>query len=202
MPNAPGKSGGKGANQHKNPLCPCRICTARRRKAEALIGAGGDGQIDESPEPLRGVNANLPNIHIKGNSIRDRIKQWLEIRAAEPGIKQFDIAKKMGISASTLSGYVYRATKAGWLIFDDPLERIEHEIIPKVVDNLNFFLDAKDKTVTIETAKGTIFKQYQDSKGISDAPQTILALKIETIGVDDQKIIEGHVVGVARELGE
>ena len=56
--------------------------------------------------------------------------------------------------------------------------------------------------MTIETAKGTIFKQYQDSKGISDAPQTILALKIETIGVDDQKIIEGHVVGVARELGE
>lgn len=106
----------------------------------------------------------------------------------------------MGISPRTLNGLIYQASKEGWLVFEDPLSTIEFDIIPQVVKNLKKFLAEEDKTVTIETAKGTVFKQYQEHKGVSDAPQTILALKIEQIEGDGPKMIAGHVVGKPKRL--
>ena len=104
----------------------------------------------------------------------------------------------MGLEANSLYRVIKQGRESGLLSFDDPLERIEHEIIPKVVDNLNYFLDAKDKTVTIEAAKGTIFRQFQDSKGISDGNQTVLALKIEQADGQEIKIMTGHIVGTPK----
>ncbi len=117
-------------------------------------------------------------------------------------ITQTEIARRLGISRFSLANHIDRAVKEGWLKFDQPLERLEHELMPKVVDNLNYFLDKKDKTVTLETAKGTLYKDYQASKGINDSPTTVLALKIETVEPENVKIIEGHIVGTARELEE
>lgn len=86
--------------------------------------------------------------------------------------------------------------------FEDPLSKLEHEVIPKVVANLSKFLDEGDKTVTIETAKGTIFRQYADSKGISEQPVTVLALKIEQPDEMNggMKVVAGHVVGKPRVI--
>lgn len=126
--------------------------------------------------------------------------QFIAIRSEHPEMRHGDIAKQLGISPRTLSGIIYKATKEGWLLFSDPVSRIENEIIPKVVDNLNFFLDAKDKTVTIETAKGTIFRKYADEQGIHDMPQTILALKIEKSDGPDVKVAIGSIVGKPRQL--
>lgn len=121
---------------------------------------------------------------------------------AEPGIKSNEIARRIGISPKTLYAYISQANREGWLKFDDPISRIDHEIIPKVLDNISEFLDQKDKTVTIETAKGTIFKQYQDEKGLGEVSQTVLALKIETVEPDRVKVITGHIVGKPKALLE
>lgn len=134
---------------------------------------------------------------------RDRVATWIAIRAQEPHLLQREIADRMGINPKTLTALLYNATKAGWLQFDDPLEKIEYQIVPKVVDNLIEFLDQKDKTVTLETAKGTIFKSYQASKGISDAPSNVLALKIEMVDpTTPTKSITGQIIGKARALSD
>lgn len=128
---------------------------------------------------------------------------WLAMRSLEPTLSTKDIADRLGISVGYLRNLIYNARKDGWLSFTDPLDQIEYGIVPKVIDNLNYFLDAKDKTVTIETAKGTVFPQYKESKGISEAPHTVLALKIEApLPSDNVRVIAGQIVGRPRQLEE
>lgn len=134
---------------------------------------------------------------------RARVAMWLAMRSMDPSLSFKDAGDRMGVSGKHLRNLVYEARKAGWLTFTDPMDQIEFAIIPKVIDNLNHFLDARDKTVTIETAKGTIFPQFKESKGISEAPHTVLALKIEApVTGTDTPVLTGHIVGRPRQLEE
>jgi hypothetical protein len=152
---------------------------------------------EDAPEVLE---ADI--IHARGRSPRANIAEWASIRAMEPTATNVDIAARIGISPKALNAQINKASRDGWLQFEDPLSRIEHEIVPKVLDNLNHFLDLQDRTVTVEAAKGTIFRTYQEAKGVSDAPRTVLALKIEHSGRDenDIKVIAGTVVGRPRQI--
>lgn len=141
---------------------------------------------------------------MQGRTGRDRILQFLAIRNDEPDLNHADIARKIGIAPRTLYSLITKATKEGWLQFSDPVSRIENEVIPKVVDNLVYFLDKKDRTTTLETAKGTIFKKYQEEQGISDAAQTVLALRVEIpdMATGAPKVLTGRIVGKPKELEE
>lgn len=83
------------------------------------------------------------------------------------------------------------------------MEQIDHDIIPKTLDNLSDLLDAKDKQATLETAKGTVFPLYRESKGISEG-QTALALKIEYPDDEGRRkaLVAGVVVGTPRDQDE
>ena len=132
-----------------------------------------------------------------GTSIaRGHVASWIHARAEEPELTNIDIAKRLGISAKTLNNHIYRARKEGWLHFEDPLEEVEYGIVPKVVKNLNKFLDDEDKTVTLEVAKGTLFKQFQEAKGITEKSMNVLAIRLELpeIGIDST-IVSGKIVG-------
>jgi transposase len=132
---------------------------------------------------------------------RGRVADWVRLKASVPGITLSQIAERLSVSRHTLNGYISKGVREGWLLLDDPLERVEHELKPMVVDNLKHFLKLKDKTVTIEAAKGTIFKEYQAEKGISDAPQTVLAIKFENIeDVPKIRNVSGSVVGKPKGL--
>jgi hypothetical protein len=176
---------------------------ARSGEPETLHGPAGE-RLDETSAKAKEevLEADLPVFKTKGmhRTIRPIIAHWIALRSLEPDISIADAADKIGVNKSTLRTYIYRATKYGWLMFDDPLSRVEYEIVPKVLDNLNHFLDAKDKTVTIEAAKGTIFKTYAESKGAGQAQQTILALKIEMPDGTETKIVGGHIVGKPKRL--
>lgn len=128
------------------------------------------------------------------------------MRATEPGISNKEVARRLGITSGTLNSMIHKASKEGWLVFEDPLSRIEYEIVPKVVENLNYFLDQRDKTVTIEAAKGTIFKVFQEAKGLNEGSTTVLALKIEAAPPlekgEQPKVIVGEIVGRPRLLEE
>lgn len=90
------------------------------------------------------------------------------------------IAEKIGITSEYLNTLIYRARREGWLVFENPMDKLEYEIVPKVVENLNLFLDQRSEKVTIETAKGVLFPVYKDLKGVSEeGPKTMLAFKIE-----------------------
>ena len=134
---------------------------------------------------------------------RALIADWMRLRTLDPEISNIDVAKQLGVSKQYLYSVIKQATREGWLRFDDPIARIEHQLIPKTIDNLNQFLDERDKTVTIEVAKGTLFKHYQESQGLNQTTQTVLALKIEMPdGTNDIKIVEGQVVGRPKVLME
>lgn len=194
-----------GTYTHKNPNCPCTPCTARRRQAEAVARPARDREPDlgttpPPPTSLAQINADFPLIVEKGNTPKERILQWMQMRAAEPGITNTEIARRIGIPRQNLQAIIARATKEGWLKFDDPLSRLEHEIIPKAMDNLSILLKDQDRKATLETLKGTSFPAYRESKGISDAPQTVLALKIEAADPESVKVLTGTIVGKPREL--
>ena len=151
---------------------------------------------------LSKVNADRPVLVAQSRDARSRIADWIMIRAQEPNLNNKQIAERLGIAAKTLNGLIARATTEGWLTFDDPLSRVQHEIVPRTVDNLAYFLAKRDKSVTIETAKGTIFKQFQAAEGINDGATTILAVKIEMASspTDIERTVRGVIVGQPRTI--
>jgi len=199
-PKNPEKSGWR---SHKNPECPCSACRSRRRKAQALALAAGEGWNAVSPESQDALNADLPFTVEESGTPRAYVARWLTLKALDPDITLAEAARQIRCGRKTLNASIQKAVEEGWLKFEDPLSKVEYQIVPKVVRNLNRFLDEGDKTVTIETAKGTLFKQYQESKGISETHNTILALKFE-IPEDggDVKIVQGHIVGKPKEVSD
>ncbi len=129
---------------------------------------------------------------------RRNVARFLEMRLE--GKDRAEIAQALGVSSHQLNVQIRQAVKDGWLVFTDPLERFQEQIVPKVVDNIDHFIGLKDKQMTIEAAKGAgIFKSHQAIKTETDAPPTILALKIETSPATDVKVETGAIMGVARE---
>lgn len=185
-----------GADFHRNPNCPCRVCVARRRRAQAIALSVGVGGAEVSDA----LNVDL--IVQEAGTLRARIVKWLQLKQENPDITIDQAAKKIGVDHRTLNSTILKAVEEGWLKFEDPISNIEYQIIPKVVRNLSRLLDEGDKQVTLETAKGTVFKTYQESKGISDAPKTVLALKIEypEMGTTTMPNMSGQILGSPRVL--
>ena len=53
--------------------------------------------------------------------------------------------------------------------------------------------------MTIEAAKGMVFPIYRETKGLSEAPQTVLALKIESpTGDQSSAVLTGQIIGTPR----
>ena len=196
-----GRKGTGGAPSHKDPNCPCGACT-RRRQAEAVALAAGTGGSDLATQTpaQKALDADLPLIAQK-HTPRTRIEEWLMLRTMDPDLNNTEAARRMGISRQHLQHCIHLAVKEGWLRFNAPIDRIEHEIVPKAINNLSELLDQKDRLATIETVKNTAFKQYLESKGVREAPTTVLALKIETAPSGSETLVmTGQIVGTPREL--
>lgn len=134
-------------------------------------------------------------------SFRARVLQIAALKAHGLNLKQ--IAEKLGLEHSSVRGIVYKANKLNLLQYEDPYERFEQTIVPKVVDNINYWIDLKDKKMTIEAAKGAgIFKAHQAIKVEGETPQTVLALKIEMPPGTEPAKISGRVVGKPRRIVE
>lgn len=184
----------------KNCQCPTHLALLRPKETKSITIRNGRNTevLDQKGEVLDADNITF--ITDDPTSSRFRIAQWIDIKSKDPNLKRKEIAHQIGMTDRGLEALIYRATKEGWLRFSNPLERLENEIIPKTLDNLSTFLNEKDKTATIEVAKGTIFKHYQEAKGIVDKPTTILALKIETVNPDQVKVISSSIVGRPRVI--
>ena len=132
---------------------------------------------------------------------RSRVLQIVELKSR--GLNTKEIAETLGLTPHTINSHISKAASEGWLKFQNPFDRFEHEIIPKVVDNIAYYIKKRDKTMTIEAAKGGgVFKTYGSIKTESDSPHTVLALKIETVGSSsiNPPAITGHVIGKPRQF--
>lgn len=135
---------------------------------------------------------------------RERIAAWLMLRAVEPNLTVKAAAERLGVARSTLHSDIVKAVEQGWLRFDESMDQVRYQVIPKVVRNLNHFLDIGDRQVTIETAKGTVFKQFAEAEGLVDNKQvTVLALKLElpeTPQGQEPLTLTGKIVGRPKEI--
>lgn len=122
------------------------------------------------------------------------------------GLSTQEIAEELKLKPKTVQQYLYLAAKNGWMKFEDPSDRLHYELAPKIVDNIAHHLNLKDKVMTIEAARGIgLFKSHQAIKNESEAPQMLLALKIEMPppeeGVSQAKVIvpPGAIMCVPRK---
>lgn len=181
---------------HRLFKCKCRVCTRIRADfPEAVASSPQDGleeagdSGDRGPQPLIAA----PREHTRGRP-KKIIAEWMALRMLEPNITAKEAASRLGIPHLTLNQYIHRATKEGWLKFDDTLDRLEFQIIPKIMDGYEALLAEGDKTAVIEGMKGTAFKLYQEAKGVKDVQQTVLSLKMET-PTAEAKVVLGTIVG-------
>lgn len=194
---------GIGGTFSHSPDCKCNPCAARRRQQETLAiaaGVGGAQLAAPTGNPTKTVLTKAGVRKAAPRDLRSRIAQYLHYSMTLPNATKAEIADKMGITPKRLYEILQEGRSEGILEFSDPLDRIDYELVPKILDNLNHFLDIRDKTVTIEAAKGTLFKTYQESRGLTESSQTVLALKIEMPDGQDVKIVTGHIVGRPKEL--
>jgi hypothetical protein len=109
----------------------------------------------------------------------------MAMRAA--GKTDTEIAAELNISAKSISPYVYRAAKNGWLVADTPMDRVKYELLNRVVDRLHEGLDdpARHQTsgmrvrtaVALKMAEGTIFKEF-DQAGTGQPVSTVVAVQV------------------------
>lgn len=171
--------------------CECRICVARTRKTQTIT------RPDRVAAALETATPENPVIVEDYGGPKGTVAAWFTMRAVDPKLTMAECSRRLGLNKEAVQQALKRARKEGWLKIVDPIERIEREIIPKTLDNINYFLDKKDRLVTIETAKATAYRAYQEAKGISNTSRTILALKIEAAPPHLQ-ISSAKVVGVPR----
>ena len=122
--------------------------------------------------------------------VRQKAMHIIAMRMA--GIATPEIAKALDIKEKSVNQYLYLAGRNGWLSdsenWADPADRLEFELSHKVVRNLNNALDeeatrpiGKD-SITLEVAKGTLFKKFGEQQAAGPALSNMLAIKIEVVG--------------------
>lgn len=124
----------------------------------------------------------------KNSIVRKKAMAIVALRAH--GYTTEQIAVELAIKPASVNQYLWRATKAGLLVdrktgslLTDPKDNIEFELSHKVIRNLNEFMDSDDddvrKEVTLEIAKGTMWKRFDPAKETAMPAMNVLAVKIE-----------------------
>lgn len=139
----------------------------------------------------------------KNSALRKTVVKILALRTR--GLTMEDIGKSLGLSKNTVTSYLYRAGKNGWLEdLDDPKDGLDFDVMHKVVRNMHDALDSKDEdrrdSMTKEIAKGTIFKRYDADAAQQAPPMTVLAVRIEMPEGTPRTMRPGTAVGVPQYI--
>lgn len=141
----------------------------------------------------------------KNSLMRKKAMAILAMRLA--GHTTDEIAADLQITSATIRQYMYVAGKQGWISrkgsqLPAPEDQIEYQLAHKVVRNLDEMLDSPDPEIrnnaTLETAKGTIFKKFDQSNEQLVPPSMVLAIKIEIPAGAPAEMREGTIGGKPR----
>ncbi len=173
--------------------------------APALLPLMADTGAPSSPPPATRRSTKPP----KDSKTYKVAAAYFGLRAQ--GMKLAEISETLGIPKQTIQTYVKRSISAGWFTYKESMDvedQIEYSIPDKVVRNVNEFLDARDKDMTVEAAKGLgIFKQHQAVK-VDGAVNVGMALSVRVEmpplkdGQSPIAILPGSVGGTPALEGE
>lgn len=123
----------------------------------------------------------------KTSLVRKKALAIVALRAN--GYTTEQIAAELHIKPSSVKQYLYRAGRAGLLVskhgslLADPKDNVEFELSHKVIRNLNEMMDSKNKKVrnevTLEMARGHLFKKFDQAKEQTLPAMNVLSVKIE-----------------------
>lgn len=168
-------------------------------------------QTGVAPPPTKKPLPKLP----RNSMVRKKAFAIIALRAQ--GMSTEQIAAELDIKPASIYQYLWRASKAGLLpkteggTFLDPRDQVEVDLTQRVTRNMREFLDSDDesirKEVTLELAKGALFKKFDPEKGSVANPQmNVLSIRIEmpegpppviragTVG-GTPSYVEGEIVG-------
>lgn len=166
--------------------------------------------------PLQSGETTLPaspgyKVLPDDSKVRKTVMHIIAMRLA--GIEETEIAKSLGIARSTISHYIYLAGKNGWLTAQDvpdPKDRLEYQLVHKVMDNLEEALDddARHETsgikvrhaVALKIAEGTVFKKFDQAVIQPHQKNTVVAIRIEMPPGEPQQVREGTLGGVSNYI--
>lgn len=157
--------------------------TSEQSLQPSLPPAAPETALVSSPKPEDAT----PSWYCPPDSkVRTVALQIIAMRIA--GMEDAEIAKALDISEKSISPYVYRAGKNGWLDLDNPKERMQFQVVHKAVRNIDAALDNNDSVlasgmkvkdaVALKVAEMTIGKQF-DQQQTGPTAQTIVAIRIE-----------------------
>lgn len=139
-----------------------------------------------------------PTILVSETDFRSRIAAIVMFK--QQGLTNAEAAEKLGLSPSTVHSYLSKARSQGILQLYSPADILEHEVLPKVIENITFFLDKKSEKMTIETAKGLgLFKSHQAVKIDGEAPKSALIVNIQFQDSGEHRE-GGNIVGTPKVL--
>lgn len=133
----------------------------------------------------------------KSSVIRKKALAIVAMRAN--GHTKDEIAEALGLSPKTLSGYVHKAVRAGFLIdkkqvslFSDPKDRLDYDLASKAVDVLESALTGPNREkIALKLMEGTLFKQYDQPKETVQQGMNVLAIKIEGATASPASVTDG-----------
>lgn len=135
--------------------------------------------------------------------MKGRVASWARMKAEEPGITNKEIAERLGISINTLGSCLTKGRKEGWLAFEDPMNAIQYEMIPRNVEQMQALMEAGDQKAILSVFKELTAPAYREAQGISDGKsgdQMMIAIKIEMPPADQMPVVRGVIIGEGRSL--
>lgn len=145
-----------------------------------------------------------PKLALEDDSIqREKAVKIVVMRQA--GVTDEEIATVLGLKPISLSGYVYKAGKNGWLddLLHSPREQMEYQVFHKVVQRIDEALDSeqvlatgmKERTaVALKVGEGTLWNKPQDLSQVAPS-STIVGIKVEVVGGEKPEMRPGTLMG-------
>lgn len=168
---------------------------------EAILSPSADDIAATMPSTPKRRNQTLrPDSKVRVTALR-----IVALRAA--GMTEEEIANTLKIARSSVSGYVWKASKQGWLDesqFGSAKEAIEYGLMPKVLRNLHQGLEDENRhqtsqmmvktSVALKIAEETVFKSF-DQEVSAPVAQAMVAIRIEMPPGPPQKMREDTIGG-------
>ena len=121
----------------------------------------------------------------------------------EAGVSEDGISAELGLSKVSISSYLHKAGKNGWLDFADPKNQLEYQLMHKVVRNLDEALDDQTRhstsgvmvktAVAQHIAEGALYPKLANQQAAPGS--ALVGIKIQIVGGEPSTMREGTVMG-------
>lgn len=184
------------------PRCPhCQVEIKNPRRKKCSVCQTEWTLLDRYPE-----KAALPEGIRKDDTSPMRLTCTKIATMQAAGLPNEDIAAALGIEARSIKGMMWKAGRNGWLDFDEPKNRLEYQILPKALKNLDEAMSSdavlntgmkERNAISLKIVEGTLYPQFA-TQAAPATNATLVGVRVEIVGGGDKSTVrEGTIMGNA-----